>query len=119
MTAIGAVFLPQLPPERLREVARCADDAGLDELWLWEDCFREGGIASAAAALAWTERLRVGVGCVSLPAMSVLSCGDSRGGFRHVQTGTDRQRGPGGVPTGVPNAASAAARPWPACFRYP
>ncbi len=23
-------------------------------LWLWEDCFREGGISTAAAALAWT-----------------------------------------------------------------
>jgi len=78
MTAIGAVFLPQLPPERLREVARCADDAGLDELWLWEDCFREGGIASAAAALAWTERLRVGVGLLPAPlrnvALTAMEC---------------------------------------------
>lgn len=32
MTTLGAVFLPQLPPERLREVARAADDAGLEEL---------------------------------------------------------------------------------------
>src|SRR5665647_3196553 len=41
MTTLGAVFLPQLPPERLRDVARSADEAGLQELWLWEDCFRE------------------------------------------------------------------------------
>jgi alkanesulfonate monooxygenase SsuD/methylene tetrahydromethanopterin reductase-like flavin-dependent oxidoreductase (luciferase family) len=67
MTDLGVVFRPQLPPERLRDVARVADEAGLDELWLWEDCFLEGGIASAAAALAWTERLRVGVGLLPVP----------------------------------------------------
>jgi alkanesulfonate monooxygenase SsuD/methylene tetrahydromethanopterin reductase-like flavin-dependent oxidoreductase (luciferase family) len=71
MTALGAVFRPQLPPERLRGVARAADQAGLEELWLWEDCFLESGIASAAAALAWTERLRVGVGLLPVPLRNV------------------------------------------------
>lgn len=71
MTTLGTVFLPQLPPERLRDVARAADDAGLDELWLWEDCFLESGIASAAAALAWTERLRLGVGLLPVPLRNV------------------------------------------------
>lgn len=71
MSTLGAVFLPQLPPERLRDAARAADDAGLEELWLWEDCFRESGIASAAAALAWTQRLRVGVGLLPVPLRNV------------------------------------------------
>jgi alkanesulfonate monooxygenase SsuD/methylene tetrahydromethanopterin reductase-like flavin-dependent oxidoreductase (luciferase family) len=71
MTALGAVFRPQLPPERLRSLARLADDSGLEELWLWEDCFREGGIATAAAALAWTERVRVGVGLLPVPLRNV------------------------------------------------
>jgi alkanesulfonate monooxygenase SsuD/methylene tetrahydromethanopterin reductase-like flavin-dependent oxidoreductase (luciferase family) len=71
MTTLGAVCRPHLPPERLRDVARAADDAGLEELWLWEDCFREGGIASAAAALAWTGRLRVGVGLLPVPLRNV------------------------------------------------
>ncbi|MGW3950683.1 LLM class flavin-dependent oxidoreductase [Streptomyces sp. NPDC004752] len=71
MTRLGAVFRPQLAPERLRGVARAADDAGLDELWLWEDCFREGGISTAAAALAWTERTRVGVGLLPVPLRNV------------------------------------------------
>ncbi|MEC4019946.1 LLM class flavin-dependent oxidoreductase [Streptomyces sp. H27-D2] len=71
MTALGAVFRPQLPPERLRDVARAADAAGLEELWLWEDCFLASGIASAAAALAWTERLRVGVGLLPVPLRNV------------------------------------------------
>jgi alkanesulfonate monooxygenase SsuD/methylene tetrahydromethanopterin reductase-like flavin-dependent oxidoreductase (luciferase family) len=71
VTIVGAVFLPQCPPERLREVAVAADEAGLEELWLWEDCFREGGVASAAAALAWTGRLSVGVGLLPVPLRNV------------------------------------------------
>lgn len=71
VTTLGTVFLPQLPPERLRSVAQAADDAGLDELWLWEDCFFEAGVSSAAAALAWTERLRIGVGVFPVPLRNV------------------------------------------------
>jgi alkanesulfonate monooxygenase SsuD/methylene tetrahydromethanopterin reductase-like flavin-dependent oxidoreductase (luciferase family) len=71
MTVLGAVFLPQLPPERLRDVARAAEDAGLEELWVWEDCFLESGIATAAAALAWTERMRVGIGVLPIPLRNV------------------------------------------------
>ena len=64
---LGVTFRPQLPPERLREVAQAADRAGVAELWLWEDCFLEGGLTAATAALAWTERLRVGVGLLPVP----------------------------------------------------
>jgi alkanesulfonate monooxygenase SsuD/methylene tetrahydromethanopterin reductase-like flavin-dependent oxidoreductase (luciferase family) len=71
MTALGAVFRPQLAPERLRTVARVADEAGLEELWLWEDCFREGGVSAAAAALAWTERARIGIGLLPVPLRNV------------------------------------------------
>jgi alkanesulfonate monooxygenase SsuD/methylene tetrahydromethanopterin reductase-like flavin-dependent oxidoreductase (luciferase family) len=58
----GVVFRPQSPPERLREVVEAADAAGVGELWLWEDCFWEGGLTAAAVALAWSERLRIGIG---------------------------------------------------------
>lgn len=71
MTALGAVFRPQLPPERLRDVVRRADESGLEQLWLWEDCFREGGISTAAAALAWSERVRIGVGLLPVPLRNV------------------------------------------------
>jgi len=69
--SLGVVFRPELPPERLRAVAQAADAAGLDELWLWEDCFKESGIAAAAAALAWTERVQVGVGLLPVPLRNV------------------------------------------------
>lgn len=64
---IGVVALPTLPPERLPALAAAADEAGLAELWLWEDCFFAGGIAAAATALAVTRRLRVGVGVLPVP----------------------------------------------------
>lgn len=67
MTILGAVCLPQLPPERLRDVARAAEDSGLEELWLWEDCFWGSGVATAAAALGCTTRLRVAVGVLPVP----------------------------------------------------
>jgi alkanesulfonate monooxygenase SsuD/methylene tetrahydromethanopterin reductase-like flavin-dependent oxidoreductase (luciferase family) len=71
MTGLGVVFRPQLPPERLRAVAQLADVTGLEELWLWEDCFLEGGVSTAAAALAWTERVRVGIGLLPVPLRNV------------------------------------------------
>jgi alkanesulfonate monooxygenase SsuD/methylene tetrahydromethanopterin reductase-like flavin-dependent oxidoreductase (luciferase family) len=67
MTVLGIVFRPQFAPEQLRAVAEAADSSGLDELWLWEDCFDEAGISAAAAALAWTQRLHVGVGVLPVP----------------------------------------------------
>jgi alkanesulfonate monooxygenase SsuD/methylene tetrahydromethanopterin reductase-like flavin-dependent oxidoreductase (luciferase family) len=67
MTTLGAIFLPQTPPERLRQIARAADQAGLEELWLWEDCFLNSGIAAASAALAWTDHLKVGIGILPVP----------------------------------------------------
>jgi len=71
VTVLGVVCRPQLPPERLRSVARAADSSGLEELWLWEDCFLEGGVSSAAAALACTERLRLGIGLMPAPLRNV------------------------------------------------
>ncbi|MEU0506334.1 LLM class flavin-dependent oxidoreductase [Nocardia sp. NPDC005998] len=71
MTVLGAVSLPQISPERLVAVAAAAEDSGLEELWLWEDCFWGGGIASAATVLARTERVRVGIGVMPVPLRNV------------------------------------------------
>ena len=71
MTSLGVVFRPQVPPEQLRAVARAADEAGLEELWLWEDCFWQSGIAAASAALGASERLRVGIGLMPVPFRNV------------------------------------------------
>jgi alkanesulfonate monooxygenase SsuD/methylene tetrahydromethanopterin reductase-like flavin-dependent oxidoreductase (luciferase family) len=71
MVALGVVVRPQLPPERLLPVARAAEQAGLGEVWLWEDCFAEGGLTTAAAMLASTDRLRVGVGILPTPLRNV------------------------------------------------
>ncbi len=71
MTTLGLVFVPSLPPEQLKSVALLAEELGLEELWLWEDCFMESGIASAAAALAWTTHVNVGIGLLPVPLRNV------------------------------------------------
>jgi 5,10-methylenetetrahydromethanopterin reductase len=64
---VGIVFRPQLPPERLREFVTSAETAGLDDVWLWEDCFLEGGLTSASAALSWSGSVRLGLGLMPAP----------------------------------------------------
>jgi 5,10-methylenetetrahydromethanopterin reductase len=59
---LGIVYTPDRPPKGIAAFARLAETAGLDELWLWEDCFLTGGIASSATALAATSRITVGLG---------------------------------------------------------
>lgn len=43
----------------------------MDELWVWEDCFRESAFAAATAALAWSERIQVGIGIAPMPLRNV------------------------------------------------
>ncbi|MCD5311345.1 LLM class flavin-dependent oxidoreductase [Kineosporia babensis] len=68
---LGVAFVPVVPPERLRSLVVAAEESGLDDFWVWEDCFKESGVASAAAALAWTERVRVGIGLMPAPLRNV------------------------------------------------
>jgi alkanesulfonate monooxygenase SsuD/methylene tetrahydromethanopterin reductase-like flavin-dependent oxidoreductase (luciferase family) len=58
----------------LAGTARAADDAGLDELWLWEDCFLAGGVSAAAIALSHSDALTVGVGVLPVPMRNVALC---------------------------------------------
>jgi 5,10-methylenetetrahydromethanopterin reductase len=62
VTRLGIIFTADRPPEALAAFAAATESAGLDELWLWEDCFLAGGIATTATALAATRRLTVGLG---------------------------------------------------------
>jgi alkanesulfonate monooxygenase SsuD/methylene tetrahydromethanopterin reductase-like flavin-dependent oxidoreductase (luciferase family) len=71
VASLGMIFQPTFEPERLLAVARRAERAGLDELWVFEDCFKESGIATMTAALAATERLRIGVGILPMPLRNV------------------------------------------------
>ncbi|MBN9211647.1 MAG: N5,N10-methylene tetrahydromethanopterin reductase [Microbacterium sp. 71-36] len=74
MSRIGTIFSPYPhPPEELREAARVAEGEGVPELWLWEDCFRSSAWAAAAAALAATDHLRVGVGIAPFPLRNVAA----------------------------------------------
>src|SRR4051812_7634573 len=50
-----------------------AERAAVAELWLWEDCFLQGGIAAAAVALASTETLTVGLGVLPAPLRNVVT----------------------------------------------
>jgi len=72
MVTLGCILAPYgNPPSRFVPFARTAEAAGLDEVWLWEDCFLESGPSAAAAMLGATERLRVGVGVMPLPLRNV------------------------------------------------
>lgn len=64
---VGAMFRCSAEPEVLLPFARRIEELGYDELWIVEDCFYAGGIATATAALAATERIVVGLGI--LPAV--------------------------------------------------
>ncbi|MET0476073.1 MAG: LLM class flavin-dependent oxidoreductase [Mycobacterium sp.] len=72
-TRVGVIYRPDFHPSGMREVALAAEAAGVDELWFWEDCFQQGGIAQVAVALASTERLGIGVGLIPAPLRNVAA----------------------------------------------
>jgi alkanesulfonate monooxygenase SsuD/methylene tetrahydromethanopterin reductase-like flavin-dependent oxidoreductase (luciferase family) len=74
VAALGVIFTADRPPEELPAFAAAVEAAGLDELWLWEDCFYAGGIAAATAALAATERLTVGIGIMPAVFRNPVAC---------------------------------------------
>lgn len=66
-TTIGMCFDRSFPPSAVTEFARRLEEGGVDEMWFIEDCFFTTAPPLAAAALAVTERLSVGLGI--LPAV--------------------------------------------------
>jgi 5,10-methylenetetrahydromethanopterin reductase len=59
---IGIMFRCYNEPEALIPFVQEADALGYDEIWLVEDCFYAGGIASTAVTLANTKQARIGLG---------------------------------------------------------
>jgi alkanesulfonate monooxygenase SsuD/methylene tetrahydromethanopterin reductase-like flavin-dependent oxidoreductase (luciferase family) len=74
VTRLGVIFTAERPPEELAAFAVAAESAGMDELWLWEDCFLAGGIAASATALAVTERIEVGLGVMPAVFRNPVAC---------------------------------------------
>lgn len=66
--AIGMCFDRSFPASEVGQFARRLEVGGADDLWFIEDCFWTTAPPLAAAALAVTERLTVGLGI--LPAVS-------------------------------------------------
>ncbi|HWC24435.1 MAG TPA: LLM class flavin-dependent oxidoreductase [Flexivirga sp.] len=66
--AIGVCFDRTFAASEVADYARRAEAAGLQELWLIEDCFFTTAPPLAAVALASTQHLRVGLGI--LPAVA-------------------------------------------------
>ncbi len=71
MPTLAAIFPPTQPPERLGAFASAAEAAELPQLWVWEDCFKESGIATATAILAATSTVTVGIGLLPVPLRNV------------------------------------------------
>ncbi|NKY41325.1 LLM class flavin-dependent oxidoreductase, partial [Cellulomonas septica] len=105
-----SVLLPRdLPVGRVREFARRAEELGFDEIWVVEDCFFRGGVAQAAAVLAWTERIRVGVG--------ILPAAVRDAAFTAMEAATLAELFPGRVDVGIGHGMPAWMRQvgaWPA-----
>jgi len=65
---IGMCFDRAFPAVEVADYARRLESAGIDQLWIIEDCFFTAGVSLAATALAVTDELRVGIGI--LPAVA-------------------------------------------------
>jgi Coenzyme F420-dependent N5,N10-methylene tetrahydromethanopterin reductase and related flavin-dependent oxidoreductases len=65
---IGMCFDRSFPAGAMPDYARRLEAAGVEQLWVIEDCFFTAGVSLAASALAVTERLHVGIGI--MPAVA-------------------------------------------------
>lgn len=104
-SAVGIQVGATTSPAELGEVVSEVERLGYGEIWLAEDYFELGGIASAAVALAATEEIPVGLGVVAAaarhPAVTALefaTLGDAyparfMAGLGHGAPGWVRQMG--------------------------
>jgi alkanesulfonate monooxygenase SsuD/methylene tetrahydromethanopterin reductase-like flavin-dependent oxidoreductase (luciferase family) len=59
---LGMMFRCSNAPEKLVAFSQKVEQSGFDELWIVEDCFFAGGVASVATALATTQSITIGLG---------------------------------------------------------
>lgn len=93
MTSVGALLPRDLPASEVLGFARRAERLGFDELWVVEDLGFRGGIAQAAAVLAATERIRVGLGILPAAARNVA--------FAAMEIASLEQLFPGRIDVGI------------------
>ncbi|ADG76238.1 Luciferase-like, subgroup [Cellulomonas flavigena DSM 20109] len=107
--SLGVLLPRDLPAAHVLPFARRADELGFDELWVVEDLGFRGGAAQAAAVLAATERIHVGIGIVPAAARSVV--------FAAMDAATLARLFPGRVTFGVGHGMPGwmrSAGSWPA-----
>lgn len=97
---VGVMYDRSRPPEDLAGFARALESAGADDLWVVEDLRWAGAVASAATALAATERLRVGIGISPAPLRNPA--------LLAMEIGTLARLYPGRIVAGVGHGAT----PW-------
>ncbi len=80
---IGMCFDRTFPAAAMNEYARRVEAAGIEQLWVIEDCFFTAGVSLAATALAVTERPTVGIGIMpavarnpAIAAMEIATLGN-------------------------------------------
>jgi 5,10-methylenetetrahydromethanopterin reductase len=104
------VMLPRdIPATDFLAYAHKAEQAGFDELWVVEDCFFRGGIAQAAAVLASTTRIQVGIGILPAAVRNPV--------FTTLEVATLAELFPGRLIVGVGHGMPAWMRQvgaWPA-----
>ena len=107
--SVGVILPRDLAPSRVLPFARRADELGFDELWVVEDLGFRGGVAQAAAVLAATERIRLGIG--------LLPVGARNAAFAAMEVATLAQLFPGRVDIGIGHGMPGWMRSvgeWPA-----
>jgi 5,10-methylenetetrahydromethanopterin reductase len=105
---IGVLVPPDMPAGQLTSYARRAEELGFGEVWVVEDCFLHGAFAQAAAILASTGTLRVGLGILPAAARNVA--------FAAMEIATMASMHPGRVTVGVGHGMPAWLRQvgaWP------
>ncbi|MEU6389213.1 LLM class flavin-dependent oxidoreductase [Streptomyces sp. NPDC046939] len=106
---VGVMLPRDLPAHEVLPYARRAEELGFDQVWVVEDLGWRGGIAQAAAVLAVTERLTVGIGIMPAGARNVA--------FAAMELATLAQLFPGRLIAGIGHGMPVWMRQagaWPA-----